>query len=235
MAIFISEVTRDVSGRFQRFDISRRVSRLTFNQSQQVDVHWIASLVLYVIFRVSRSMLTEKRSAALFGIFTLGLAGSSIQFALLNSTSVENLSRAIKIWSLAVHILNPTNPSVPTQYRTITYPLTPSSQTTDPETQVGPARVFAILHSKVGESPYDLGPWGNFKSVMGDNFIDWILPIRYSPCCNHDSSESDFALGPVFQRMKEEAGLATLPNHVYDENVDKRRRRRPRHSSTGQS
>ena len=36
--------------------------------------------------------------------------------------------------------------------------------------------------------------------------MDWLLPWRSSPCCDH-SGESAFVLGPVVQRMKEEAGI----------------------------
>lgn len=66
-----------------------------------------------------------------------------------------------------------------------------------------------ILRSRPGENPWDRGPMENFKSVFGDRWYDWILPLKYSPCCNHDGSESQFALGPVVERMRKEAGLST--------------------------
>ncbi|MCJ1389060.1 palmitoyltransferase pfa5 [Xylographa bjoerkii] len=143
-------------------------------------------------------------SAGLFTFFTLGMSLSSLQFVLLNTTSVENLSRQTKIWTLAVHISRPpTNPNHK-PFQTITYPLTPPP----PGTPSTPPKTFAILHSKPGENPYNLGYYGNFKSVMGNNVFDWLVPLRYSPCCDHDSGESAFALGPVVQRMCEEAGLS---------------------------
>ena len=143
---------------------------------------------------------------------------SSLQFVLLNTTSVENLSRKVKIWTLAIYI--PRDIPLPTNkpFQTITYPLTPSTQ----GASVDPPRTFAILHSKVGENPFDLGPYGNFKDIMGTNFFDWLIPLRYSPCCDHERGESAFALGPVVQRMREEAGIA-IPR---GEKEKKRRRRR---------
>ncbi|MCJ1400051.1 hypothetical protein MMC11_003254 [Xylographa trunciseda] len=152
---------------------------------------------------------------------------SSLQFVLLNTTSVENLSRKSKIWTLAVHITQ--SPASPNHkpFQTITYPLTPPP----PGTPSTSPRTFAILHSQPGENPYNLGYYGNFKSVMGTNFFQWILPLRYSPCCDHDSGESAFALGPVVQRMREEAGLS--PTHNGDGTKKRhRRRRRSRRQST---
>ena len=145
---------------------------------------------------------------------------SSLQFVLLNTTSVENLSRKVKIWTLAVYI--PRNVQLPAHkpFQTITYPLTPSTQ----GASVDPPRTFAILHSKVGENPFDLGPWGNFKDIMGTNVLDWLFPLRYSPCCDHEHGESAFALGPVVQRMREEAGIA-VPRGEKE-----KKRRRQRHS-----
>ena len=153
---------------------------------------------------------------------------SSLQFVLLNTTSVENLSRQTKIWTLAVHISRP--PATPnhTPFQTITYPLTPPPA----GTPFTPPRTFAILHSKPGENPYDLGYYGNFKSVMGTNVFDWLVPLRYSPCCDHDSGESAFALGPVVQRMREEAGLSLTRIEDGDHKQHRRRRRSRRHSTS---
>ncbi|EER41343.1 conserved hypothetical protein [Histoplasma capsulatum H143] len=69
-------------------------------------------------------------------------------------------------------------------------------------------RDFAILHTKPGENPWDLGsPLENFKEVMGYSFLDWFSPLKNSPCTDHNSQESAFRLGPVVRRLRREAGL----------------------------
>lgn len=50
---------------------------------------------------------TNEDSAVLFSLFEIGMAGSSIQFALRNSTTIENLSGRATVWYLAVHINRP--------------------------------------------------------------------------------------------------------------------------------
>ena len=89
----------------------------------------------------------------------------------------------------------------------------------------GDIKTFAILHTKPGENPFDLGPYQNFKTVMGDHWYDWLLPIRHSPCCNHDRKDSQFPMGPVIQRMRVEAGIAG-PEKFGDEKTHKPKRRR---------
>lgn len=50
----------------------------------------------------------------------------------------------------------------------------------------------------------------NWKSVMGDNFIEWMLPIRHSPCCNHESMESDYKFGPLISKLRKRYGIPEL-------------------------
>lgn len=55
---------------------------------------------------------------------------------------------------------------------------------------------------------WDLGSWWlNLKAVMGDRLIDWFVPFRRSPCCDHGSPVSQFPLGPDFKLLLEEVGL----------------------------
>ncbi|KAJ5280102.1 hypothetical protein N7478_005474 [Penicillium angulare] len=155
--------------------------------------------------------------SAFFGFFTLSMTISSAQMAMMNITTIENLSRHSHVWTLAIrvpdHLLErlwvSKSPWAPT-YRMITYPpeaLTqPQPPNADPSTQE--RYVFAILHTKPGENPYDLGNWKNLQQVMGYSLTDWLLPLKPSPCTDHSSHESAFALGPVVTRLKEEAGLA---------------------------
>ncbi|KAL8676654.1 MAG: hypothetical protein Q9186_006853 [Xanthomendoza sp. 1 TL-2023] len=168
-----------------------------------VNIHWVVVLSL----------------AALFSLFLLGMGASSLQFVFQNTTTIENLSRKTKVWQLAIHMpntmLQTDNPSL---FRTITYGPDPTS-----------TRTFAILHSKPGENPWDLGYIRNFKAVMGEHWYDWILPIKRSPCTNHDRLDCEFETGPVVERMKREAGIdAPSPSETIDGKSRRHRRRRQR-------
>ena len=119
-------------------------------------------------------------------------------------------------------------PETSTGFRTVSFSTATSNTDPDAPAEDQPSdaiKTFAILHTKPGENPFDLGPYRNFKTVMGDHWYDWLLPIRCSPCCNHDRSDGQFAMGPVVQRMRAEAGIAS-PKEFSDEKAHKRRRRR---------
>lgn len=148
---------------------------------------------------------------------------SSIQLAMLNLTTIENLNRRSIVWTLAIrvpdHLLErlwvPDSPWAPT-FRMVSYPpeppptSTPEPQTNDPSTTE--RHVFAILHTLPGENPFDLGcALKNVQQVMGHTIADWLLPFKQSPCADHSSLESAFALGPVVTRLKQEAGLEPVP------------------------
>lgn len=165
----------------------------------------------------------------MFTLFTVGMTGSSLQFLVLNSSTIENLSRRTKVWQLAVHIPRPLGSAAATRLPTIAYPLvSPNS----PPEQSPQGKVFAILRSKPGENPWDRGPLENIKSVMGKRWYDWILPIKHSPCRNHEREDSQFALGPVVDRMRAEAGLIHPQEPVSADAKRRRRRRRSRNSRT---
>ena len=152
-----------------------------------------------------------------------------MQFVLLNTTTIENLSRHTKVWSLASYMPPSSVYPAPLAFNTITYPLGyvyPNQDESAPEPRQPQAspKLFAVLHSKPGENIWDLGYWRNFKSVMGEKWYDFLLPIKYSPCCRHDQGGSHFEMGPVFDRMRKDAGIH-LP---YDIGKPGRRRRRKR-------
>ena len=205
--------------------------------------------------------------SALFVLFTLGMAGSSIQLAFVNSTTVENLTRRSKVWSLAVLIPRTEDgrlPNPPSQgitgprFQTITYPrpaeeeqflihqarnqfdtqgygpatLPPFSTITTTTTPASsqPSRTFAILSTKPGENPFDLGPWQNIRQVMGHRISDWLLPIKPSPCAHHSSRVSAFPMNEALMtRMREDASL------VIDGRRGKGSHRGTRGSSSGGS
>jgi palmitoyltransferase len=177
--------------------------------------------------------------SAMFTLFTVGMAGSSIQLALANSTTVENLSRRSKVWFLAVLIPRlpdgrlPAPPSATAngpRLQTITYPrpieeenfliqqargqdpaMPPPLPPPMPIPPATPTRTFAILSTKPGENPFDLGPWRNIREVMGYSIADWILPVKQSPCADHRRGVSAFRMkGGLIRRLKEEAGLVEV-------------------------
>ena len=64
-------------------------------------------------------------------------------------------------------------------------------------------RTFAVLQMEPGKNPWELGSLrANLQEVMGTNMFDWLLPVRRSPCCNHENPESQFRVGPVVDILK---------------------------------
>ncbi|KAM3506419.1 hypothetical protein MY11210_007569 [Beauveria gryllotalpidicola] len=63
-------------------------------------------------------------------------------------------------------------------------------------------RKFAILRVESRENPWDLGFARNWAAVMGRTPWEWLLPIRHSPCCDHDSMESDYPAGKLLDELK---------------------------------
>ncbi|EEH21677.2 hypothetical protein PABG_03893 [Paracoccidioides brasiliensis Pb03] len=174
------------------------------NKNGKLIVHWI--LILAV--------------SSLFGLFALGMLGSSIQLACLNSSTIENLDRRAKVWTLAILIppsmeftgenaqtrLAPTFPIV--SFSTPFGSSLPMESTANSRNSELPRRNFAILHTKPGENPWDLGsPLANLKEVMGYSFLDWISPLKKPPCTDHSRQESAYRLGHVVQRLRSEAGF----------------------------
>lgn len=122
------------------------------------------------------------------------MAANSIFFALLNTTTVDNLSRSTRTYHFAILLptyrAHPVDTSArnqditpPLPYATITYPLPfrhpLATNNSPPHSQ---PRTFAILATQPGTNPYKLlTPWQNFQAVMGTNPLDWFLPVRPSP------------------------------------------------------
>ncbi|RDW72477.1 uncharacterized protein DSM5745_07649 [Aspergillus mulundensis] len=201
-----------------------------------------------------------------FGIFTVGMTLSSLQLAAFNLTTIENLNRRSAVWSLAIRVPSHLLRSrwAPT-FRTITYPLPPVPPIPPPmPTQSAPGEgnqppqhappppppppppadpseqhVFAILQTLPGENPFALGsPLKNLQQILGHSIIDWLLPIKRSPCVDHSNAESEFAMGPVVTRLKKEAGLEPTINTQNNDDTSadeptndqpKRKRRRGKH------
>lgn len=170
--------------------------------------------------------------AGFFGMFTLGMSITSLNFVFQNHTTIENLGHKTKLWTIAViipsrDILSQCSSPQNGDFPYITYPLPlpterqavnestpirtflqfrdhPESQPTRDSQAV---RNFGIIRLEPGENPWDLGPAGNFKSVMGNNIFEWMLPIKRSPCSKHENMESQFALGEAVERARIANGL----------------------------
>ncbi|KAJ6164494.1 Zinc finger DHHC-type palmitoyltransferase [Penicillium chermesinum] len=169
-------------------------------RSGDVNAHWIVCIVL----------------SGLFGFFSGGMTLSAVQMALFNLTTIESLNKNTHVWILAIRVpehlldrlwnLHPIRPLPPERH------------------------VFAILHTKPGENPFDLGGMQNMQQIMGYSIAEWLLPLKHSPCTDHSSQESEFPMGPVVARLKQEAGLAPARNGSSSARSAKHRLRRNGHT-----
>ena len=177
----------------------------------QINVHWIVTLAL----------------GALFGLFTGGMTLSSAQFMFLNITTIENLSRHTKVWQFAVHIIRPQDLPANPPFNTVTFSIPSELQRSD---RMEESKMYGILHSGRGENPYDLGYYGNWKSVMGEDWWEWLFPITYSPCARDNGVEGLYEMGDVGRRMKADAGLLISNRDSDGEKMHRRKKRRRRPS-----
>ncbi|KND92085.1 Palmitoyltransferase PFA5 [Tolypocladium ophioglossoides CBS 100239] len=168
--------------------------------------------------------------AAVFGFFTFAMTLTSARFIFTNITNIDML-RKTQVFFLAVRI--PLNSPPSDKFPSIVYPLqpyqaweAPGQGQTQPNGGAGghgsardqqAARRCAILRTEPRENPWDLGYWGNWKSVMGNNVVEWLLPIKHSPCCNHESMEGDYQFGPLVAELKKRYGIAEAVTDVRGE------------------
>lgn len=164
--------------------------------------------------------------SAFFGLFSFTMASLSLRFALINTTNIENLGGEDKVYQLAIRIpLHQTpnsgysgstnNASPNNEYETITFPLADPNfdgnrfvyesrnAPTGPDGQgrLAAEHKFAIVKTDMGDNPWDTGSTlENFKSVMGNNLPDWLLPLRLSPCCAY---RGEYPVGPVVDKLRE--------------------------------
>ncbi|BDD59579.1 palmitoyltransferase pfa5 [Monascus purpureus] len=172
-------------------------------EAHRVNAHWIVGIAL----------------SALFGIFSFAMTVSSLQLAMKNLTTIENINHRSKVWTIAIRIpdslVPQTNPGMPLAlpYQTITYPqpdMSPPSLESEgfQRPTTGERHVFAILRTQPGENPFDLGSMvENLQQILGHSIADWFLPFKQSPCADHSGSQGAFAFGPVVTRLKRESGL----------------------------
>ncbi|RDA84151.1 hypothetical protein CP532_4536 [Ophiocordyceps camponoti-leonardi (nom. inval.)] len=212
------------------------VSETSFNFFLQFTVYTFCLCVLCVSFcayAIHQEKIRDSKVdgwyiavvviASIFALFTLAMSMTTARLILTNSTSIDVLRKS-QITFLAVRI--PRSTPTTEAFPTVSYPLqrpprsmsdashTRSSSDRDPSRDQRATKKFAIVRTEPNENPWDLGFWGNWKSVMGNNVVEWLLPIRHSPCCNHESMESDYQLGPRFARLKKRFGLPELDGDV---------------------
>ena len=159
--------------------------------------------------------------SAIFGLFSLIMTITSARYILINLTTVDFLKSKNVVHQLAIRVPRGTPPGP--NYHVITYPLptSPSGMSlsgmtvTDERFAPSPrdrlaTRTFAIVRTEMGENPWDLGYYGNWKSVMGERAVDWFLPVKGSPCARHEAGESFYEMGPLYGKLRARFGLAPL-------------------------
>ncbi|KAI1851260.1 hypothetical protein JX266_003335 [Neoarthrinium moseri] len=151
--------------------------------------------------------------AGFYGLFTFLMTVTSWRYIATNMTNVDMLGARRKVYQLAVRI--PRGSGATEKYHTVTYPLPNPTQMPNGQPDAGrdalANRTFAILKTDPGENPWDLGVWENWKEIMGPNVLDWFLPIRRSPCTNHDNHESFYRMGSLLNKVRAEYGIDALP------------------------
>jgi palmitoyltransferase len=156
--------------------------------------------------------------AGFFGLFTSGMTMTAWWYIFTNMTNIDSINFRRKTYHLAVRV--PLGSPATDRYRVVNYPWQygPPPPPPGSEQQQGnepsaaampppPTRTYAIIETAQGQNPWHLGYYQNFKEVMGDNPLDWFLPIRRSPLLNHDGHESFYRLGQAFRDICRENGI----------------------------
>jgi palmitoyltransferase len=147
--------------------------------------------------------------AGLFCFFTVGMTLTSGKYIFENITNIDVLRKS-SVYHIAIRVPPHTEPS--SEYTTVIYPLPlqapqqghqyMANNYADAARDRHATHTFAIVRTEPGENPFDLGPWRNFKAVMGNTVLEWLFPIKHSPCCDHDSMISDYEFGPLIEELK---------------------------------
>lgn len=147
-----------------------------------------------------------------------------------NMTNVDMLGARKKVYQIAVRI--PRDTEGGDKYHTVTYPLPQAAQSSNGQLNNVAAnggmridrtrgstgsgrdtlatRRFAILKTEPGENPWDLGLWRNWQEVMGLTVLDWFLPIRRSPCVDHDHPESYYRMDKILKNIRVRYGIDAI-------------------------
>ncbi|KAF8429180.1 DHHC palmitoyltransferase-domain-containing protein [Tirmania nivea] len=173
--------------------------------------------------------------ACFFLLFCAGMTSTTTQFILRNTTTIDNLSAATKVYQIAIY--DPYAP--PVNSRDSTY----TSTTTEhgnpnldwqasqlPQLNVAIKRLtrtFVVAKTEPGENPWRLEKRiDNFKEVMGKRVLDWFLPISNSPCTIRNAGqdreamasfrEGMYRFNPVLiERLRRECGIGMRNEEPY--------------------
>lgn len=176
---------------------------------------------------------------AFFGLFTFAMTLTSWRLIFLNMTNIDMLKKsmyqlAIRVpqgtpstekyatitYPLSLQTQPPSSDRLETRVpnghsRGVPGPnaspdlLLAEEQETSARDQLA-TRTFAVVRTERDENPWDRGWKRNWQDVMGTNVMDWLLPIRQSPCARHDIPESEYAMGPLVDAVKRRYGLDRL-------------------------
>lgn len=166
------------------------------------------------------------------------MAASTLQLTSQNLTTIENLNRGDAVYYLAA-LVDSSGPvrsplGRPGYGPIVTYPnQAQQSQPLQDQGERTYTREYVILQTEPGDNPWDVGPLRNLKSVLGDMWYDWLLPIKYSPCTKHDRDDSHFEFGPVVEKLKRQAGL--VPGYATEKPDRNRHKRQHRRHKSGDS
>lgn len=155
--------------------------------------------------------------SALFGLFAMTMTATSMRYILVNLTTIDYLKSKNLVHQLAIRV--PQGTTTTQNYNVITYPLPqstnnssslpgnpPATEFPSPRDQLA-TRTYAIVRTEMGENPWDLGYYRNWTSVMGNNPLDWLLPLNGSPCAKYENDESFYEMGPLYQQLRTRFGL----------------------------
>lgn len=156
-----------------------------------------------------------------FGVFfvliTLGTAETAILLICMNVTTIENLKQKTMVWQLAVRLSDEEAAIAERKGLRTFKPFDAANDANDDPFSGSSSNnggksnpSFAILKSKPGANPFDLGVMENWRQTMGHNVLDWFLPIKMSPCCSQRHEAGDPVFGADLDAMKADAGLITL-------------------------
>ncbi len=120
--------------------------------------------------------------AGFFGLFTASMTMASMRYVFINLTNVDVVRQRSIVHQLAIRI--PRDTPLRAGYSTITYPLPQPPHLAQVDglsaRDLLATRSYAIVRTDMGDNPWDLGPYRNWKSVMGNNAFDWFFPLRMS-------------------------------------------------------
>ncbi|KAK3996311.1 putative palmitoyltransferase [Cladorrhinum sp. PSN332] len=157
--------------------------------------------------------------SAFFGLFTFTMTCTSMRYACMNLTNVDYVKSKRVVHQLAMRVPRGT-PKGP-NYGVITYPLPKpengsANRTPESSRDQLATRTFAIVKTEMGENPWDLGTYRNWKSIMGDHIVDWFMPLKHSPCASFENNESFYEMGPLCQQLRERFNLPHLSSEEKD-------------------